>query len=137
MKKIFVASILLIAQAPQVFASTSTSTFPQPDKIKLGDTITFDKGPQGVLDFIDTMANWFFAILITISVIYILLAAFEYMSSKGGEGVEKAHKMLAYAAVGIAVAVLAKGIVFTVRKLVDRDSKPVSSINLIIPNYYA
>jgi len=123
MKKIFVL-VSGLALLPAVALAENT----------LGTPV---KEPNQIIEFIQTISSWVFAILLAVSVLYILLAAWQYLTSKGGEGVEKAHKMLAYAAVGIAVAVLAKGIVFTVRKLVDRDSKPVSSINLIIPNYYA
>lgn len=117
MKTLIASLTLFITQA-----GTALAAFPEvsPDK-KLGNN--FSGGPQDVLSFIDTMTNWFFALLLTIAVIYILLAAYNYMTGSGGEGVEKAHKMLLYAAVGIAIAVLSKGIVFTIRKLVDSDTK--------------
>lgn len=122
---ILTLALLTIATSPALAA------FPQPSGKGLSDlNETLAGGPKDAILFIDTMANWLFAILLTIAVIYILLAAYEYMSSKGGEGVEKAHKMLLYAAVGIAIAVLAKGIVFAVRKLVD-NSTPAASQTLI------
>lgn len=102
-----------------------TNPFPQPDD-RVKDNIL--AGPKSVLQFIDVISDWIFAILIAISVIYVLIAAYTYMSSKGGEGVESAHKMLMYAAVGIVVAVLAKGIVFTIRKVVDK-STPAETTN--------
>lgn len=106
--------------------SVTLAAFPQPSGTQLKDNLI--TGPQGVIGFIDVIANWIFAILITISVLYILLAAYKYMTSSG-ENVEAAHRMLLYAAVGIAVAVLSKGIVFTVRKLVDRNTTlPASTI---------
>jgi ATP/ADP translocase len=115
---------LFIASAGVALAK---SPFPEPTE-KLSDS--FDGGPKDVITFIDVMTNWFFALLLTIAVIFILLAAYHYMTGSGGEGVTKAHKMLLYAAVGIAVAVLAKGIVFAVRKLVDSDTtlKPASEL---------
>ena len=129
MKKVIATLTIFIAQA-----GVARAAFP---------TVSSDKqlrnnlsgGPKDVLSFIEVMTNWFFALLITIAVIYILLAAYNYMTGAGGEGVEKAHKMLLYAAVGIAVAVLSKGIVFAVRKLVDSDTKQPTTLLQTLNDY--
>ena len=71
-----------------------------------------------VLNVIDRITNWMFTIFLAVAVIMILIAAFKYLTSGGGENVAKAHKMILYAAVAIAVAVLAKGIVKVVESLV-------------------
>ena len=48
---------------------------------------------------------------ITVGVIYVVIAAFRYMTSNGSsEVVGKANKALMYAAIGIAIALIAKGI---------------------------
>lgn len=79
------------------------------------------EGPEGVLDFINSISNWVFAALLTISVLFILLAAYNYLTGSSGEGVEKAHKMITYAAVAIAIAVLSKGIVYVAAKLAGQQ----------------
>ena len=57
------------------------------------------------------LLNWLFTLAILWSVFQILLAAYKYMSSKGAEKETKeARQALIYAAVGIAVAVLAWGL---------------------------
>ena len=49
----------------------------------------------------------------------LLWAAYQYMFSQGNdENVKKAHKMIFWAVIGIAVAFLANGIVFVVEELV-------------------
>ncbi len=122
---------LLIALSLLMTGSVFASTFPQPSANGYSDLgNSLEGGPASVLNFIETMTNWLFAIILTLAVIFILLAAYNYMSGAGGEGVEKAHKMLLYAAVGIAVAVLAKGIVFAVRKLVDSNAKPTTQVQI-------
>ncbi len=75
----------------------------------------------GETGLLDRITDWIFAILLTISVIFVLLAAFKYLTSKGGEGVSDAHKMLIWAAVAIAVGILAKGFVNIVRILVTNE----------------
>ena len=107
--------ILVIALAAVVAAPVLVSAqaeLPPPQ-----DTI-LSQGAPGVIDLIRTITNWMFTILLVVAVIFILLAAFKYLASEGGEEVAVAHKMLIYAAVAIAVAFLAKGIVYVVAELV-------------------
>lgn len=73
--------------------------------------------PKTVIEYIQTIGNWFFTLLLALAVIYVLIAAFNYLKSEGGEGVEKAHKMLLYAAVAITIAIFAKGVVYVVASL--------------------
>jgi hypothetical protein len=48
----------------------------------------------------------------------VLVAAFKYLTSGGGEETASAHKMLLYSAVAIAVAILAKGVVNVVESII-------------------
>ena len=79
--------------------------------------------PTEALAFIGVVANWFFAILITVAVIFIILAAFTYLKSGGGEDTAKAHKKLIYAAIAVGVGVLAKGIVLVAGNIVGGNIK--------------
>jgi hypothetical protein len=63
-------------------------------------------GPSGVLCRIATQLFW---ILIVLSTIMVLYAAFIYLTAgENSQNVSKAHKTLAYAAIGVVVALLAK-----------------------------
>lgn len=73
---------------------------------------------QEVLDVIQKITNWMFTIFIAVAAAMIIYAAFTYLTSGGGEGVETAHKMLLYSAVAIAVATLSRGIVKLVENFV-------------------
>lgn len=73
-----------------------------------------------VVAVIDTIVNWFFAIIIGIAAIMIIYAGFLWMTSGGDE--EKtgnARKTLIYALIGVVVAVVAKGLVTLIRTLVE------------------
>ena len=87
----------------------------------VGDTL-LSNGAGGVIDVLDVVTNWMFTILLSLAVIFIILAAYKYLTSGGGEEVGSAHKMIMYAAIAIAVAFLAKGIVFVVQELVTGNS---------------
>ena len=121
MKKIIgsLALILLTAGLPAV--AFAQAHVPGADQTLLAN------GPSGVVSLIETITNWVFTILLVLAVLFILFAAFKYLTSGGGEEVGKAHKMLIYAAVAIAVAFLAKGIVFVVAELVTSGNGNVQS----------
>ncbi|MBU6500506.1 MAG: hypothetical protein KGJ89_01600 [Patescibacteria group bacterium] len=65
----------------------------------------------GFIGLICTAINWLFTFLIVLAVLFVLLAAFKYLTASGDpEKVKGASHQLIYAAVAVAVAVLAKGI---------------------------
>ena len=73
-----------------------------------------------LLNVINTLIDYLFTILLVLAVVFILIAAFRYLTAGGDEEkVAKAHQILIYAVVAIAVALLAQGIVFTVRQLIQ------------------
>jgi hypothetical protein len=68
------------------------------------------------------IAGYMFWILITLSTIMVLYAAFMYMTSQGDETkVSTATKTITYAAVAIVVALLAKGFPMLVASIVGAD----------------
>ena len=77
------------------------------------------EGPGGGIAILARITNWIFTILLALAVLFLILAAFYYLGSQGSEErVNKAHKMLMYTAVAVAVAILARGIVFLVNTVV-------------------
>jgi hypothetical protein len=79
-----------------------------------------DASPTIIVDLVNKVANWMFTFLLIIAVVYIILAAFNYLTSEGNEEkVTAAHKALVYAAVAIAVAVLSRGFVYIIRNVVE------------------
>lgn len=58
---------------------------------------------------------WLFTFAIVVSVIFIILAAFKYLTASGDEEkFNEAHRALIYGAVGIAVAIIARGVPYIV-----------------------
>jgi hypothetical protein len=90
---------------------------------QLGTNTLTASGGTGILPLMQVIANWIFTILLILAVIYILLAAFKYLTSEGNsEKITSAHRMLIYALVAVAVAFLAKGLIFVVQSLVGAHS---------------
>ena len=72
------------------------------------------KGPESgsaVLETIDAITDWIFAILMLVAVIFLVLAAFQFVTG-GGEPqkVNEARQKLLYAVIGIALALAANGV---------------------------
>lgn len=65
----------------------------------------------GVIALVCTAVNWLFTFLIVVAVVFVLLAAFKYLTAAGDpEKVKGASHSLIYAAVAVAVGILAKGV---------------------------
>jgi hypothetical protein len=75
---------------------------------------------QQLLNLMCNVFGWMFYGLIVLSLIMIIIAAFNYTTAGGeAEKVSKANKMILYAAIGIAVALLAKGIPLIVANFIS------------------
>lgn len=86
------------------------------------DTTGSPTNATGVLTAVDTIANWMFNGFLIIAVIFILVAAFHFLTSSGNtEKTSAAKKMLLYAIIAVVIAVSAKGIVKVAAKLVGAD----------------
>ena len=72
----------------------------------------------GTNSIITRITNWFFGIVLLIAIIMIIAAGFNYVVSGGNETkVKTAMNFLIYALVGVAIALLAKGLVFVICEL--------------------
>lgn len=73
-----------------------------------------------IVHFIDQAARWFFAVILALAVVYLLYAAFLYLTAAGDPGkTEKAKNIIIYAITGIAVALIAGGITSVVTSFFD------------------
>jgi len=73
---------------------------------------------EGVICIINTAVNWLFFLLIALVVIFIILAAFKYLTAAGDpEKVKSANHTLIYAVVAIVVAIIAKALPYLVGTL--------------------
>jgi hypothetical protein len=79
---------------------------------------------QGLLNFMCTIFGFMFYGLITLSIIMIVIAGFNYTTAgDNGEKVSKATKMILYASIGVAVALLAKAVPPLVANLLGANGK--------------
>ena len=78
-------------------------------------------GPQTgaeLLVTIDTVTNWIFAGFASLAVVMVLIAAIQFVKAGGNpEKISEARQKLIWAAVGVAVALAAKGFVPVMRSI--------------------
>jgi len=90
----------------------------------IGSISTIDT-PDGVLNAISDITDWVFSGFLAIAVIMVLIAAFNFLVAGGDtEKFTTAKKSLLYSAIAIAIAVLAKSIVYISAALVGAKINP-------------
>lgn len=73
---------------------------------------------ERIIGILDRFISWLFAILLALAVIFIIMAAFKYLTAAGDmEKIKSAHSMLIYAMVALGVGLISRGLVFLVRQL--------------------
>lgn len=101
-----IATLMPVALAPRAFG-IETPTAPITD-------------PQGIVDIINTVAGWFFAVFLALAVVFLLWAAFQYLTAAGNQDrVDKAKNTLIYSVVAIVVALVAGGLVQVISGILD------------------
>jgi magnesium-transporting ATPase (P-type) len=78
--------------------------------------------PQTAINTLCLIAGWMFTFLIVFAIIFVILAAFNYLTAGGDpEKVKTASNQLIYAAVAVAVAIFAKGLPLLVSGLLGSN----------------
>jgi len=71
-----------------------------------------------LLAALDTLTNWLFTLLLIVAVIFLIIAAYNFVTAQGdSDKVTKARNFVLYALIGVAVAVAAKALVAFVQMI--------------------
>jgi phosphoglycerol transferase MdoB-like AlkP superfamily enzyme len=71
-----------------------------------------------IWEVLDRITNWLFSILLVVAVIFIIIAAFQFITAGGDPTkVASARNWVLYALIGVAVALLARGLVTFVSRI--------------------
>jgi hypothetical protein len=110
-KSLIASLVLVVFLAPavpmalaQIQQPDQVINLPAPDQTGITDTGT-------IFDSICTVLNYVFTALIILAILFVLIAAFKYLTAGGDpEKVKAASKTLIFAAVAVAVGILAQAI---------------------------
>lgn len=73
-----------------------------------------------VMVIFDSLTNWLFAVLLVIAAIFIILAAYMFVTAYGDvDKTKKARDFVIYALIGVLVGFAAKGLVMLVERIVS------------------
>lgn len=65
-------------------------------------------------------ADWLFTILIAVGIVFLILAAFQYLSAAGNaEKLSQANRMMLYTMIAFALGIVARGVVFLVNEIIQ------------------
>lgn len=79
--------------------------------------------PENLITKLCGLMGWLFTFIVVFAILAILIAAFRYVTANGDqEAVEGANKALVYAAVAVALAVVAKAVPYVVIGFLSNDS---------------
>ena len=91
---------------------------------------TLKRGGDSIVNLIKEVGSWLFTIFMVLAVIFLILAAYKYLFSGGSLAkkdspaeVQKAHKMLIYAVIAVAIAVLAPVIVNVLASFIKTNAQ--------------
>ena len=93
--------------------------------------------PNQFLDVIASVVKWTYAIFFIITVMFVLFAAFNYLT--GGDDAEKiksAHQQIMYAAIAVAIALLAVGFSLIIKRFLGSSSSSESGSRTQAPAYF-
>ncbi|MDP4007502.1 MAG: hypothetical protein Q8P55_02865 [bacterium] len=90
-----------------------------PGDFRAGGDLQVPTSGAAILGRIQLIANWVFAFFLAISLIYIIMAAFQFVTA-GAEPakIDQARQKLLYAVIGIAIGLLVFGIPSIIRNIV-------------------
>lgn len=73
---------------------------------------------QGLINLINTIGNWLFAGILSLSAVFLIYSGFLFVTAQGDPGkVGQARDMLKYCLIGVVVAVAARGLVAVVQSI--------------------
>ena len=83
-----------------------------------------------IWEILDRALNWFFGIAIVIAAIMLVYAGFNYVTAAGNEEkIKTATKTLIFALIGVAIALLAKGLPLLIQEFLQGNNSTSESFN--------
>jgi hypothetical protein len=115
---IALASLILVVLAPVSFAACAPNT---PVGVPC-DNVYTNSGPTTVYSILSNIISIAFYILMFLAVLFIIFAAFKYLTAQGNpENLETAQRMLLYAVVAIVVGLLARSVPLIISSFVNNN----------------
>lgn len=111
MKKILLSLLLGLLVIMPVGSAMATEQLPDTEDLKIQ---TF----SDIISLLEKLVDWFYAILLVVAAFYLVWGGLDFIFSGGDdEKVKSGRKKIQYALVGVAIAVVANGLMSIVTNL--------------------
>ena len=121
-KFIFITSIIFLIFLPFLVGAITPGTIPGAKE--LGTPESPIKTSGGLLDTIASIVKWVYIVFFIVAVLFILIAAFNYLTGGGQpEKIKLAHTQLMYALIAIAIALMSVGAVTIIKNFLSPTSE--------------
>ncbi len=109
-----VAVLMFLFMPAFIFSAVSNPTESLPTK----EQVSGLSDKAGIEAVLNSIVNWVFAVMVVVGTIFVILAAFQFVTGGGDPAkVAEARQKLIWAILGFAVAVLARAILPLVKSL--------------------
>ena len=126
--------IMMFSFLITVAAKIDPGTIPEAGQIGIQQESPVRDVP-GLVGTVADIVSWTYTIFFAVAVIFILFAAFNYLTAQGQpEKIQTAHKMLIWAVVAIVVALLAVGVNTIVKNFLEEAGGGAPQEDLRIPS---
>lgn len=106
---------------PFLVGAITPGTVPKAEELKTPESPI--KTPQGLLGAVASIVKWVYIVFFIVAVLFILIAAFNYLTGGGQpEKIKTAHTRLIYAVIAIAIALMAVGAVQIIKSFLEEKS---------------
>ncbi len=117
----FIALIVFSMFLPFLTGAITPGTIPSAGELGIPESPIEE--PEGLLYVVAGVVEWVYVIFLIIAVMYVLFAAYNYLTGASEpEKIKKARSQLIYAAIAIAVALLAVAFVSIVKNLLTTET---------------
>lgn len=119
---IFISLIVFSISLPFLTGAITPGTVPSAGELGIPESPIEE--PEELLDVVAGVVTWTYVIFFIIAVMYVLFAAYNYLTGADEpETIKKARRQLIYAAIAIIVALLAYGIVAIVENFLKQPTE--------------
>lgn len=124
---LIITSIGLLLISPLfVTAAVTPGGIPTYEQLGIKEKPPVEDVP-GLINAIADIVKWVYTIFLIVAVMFILIAAFNYLTAGGQpEKIKSAHTQLIYAAIAIAIALLAVGAVAIIKDVLQQGGEEES-----------
>lgn len=128
MKKFFAISTIFLGFLPFSVLAITPGTIPGANELGIPEAPVKTSG--GLLNILSDVVGWVYTIFFIIAVLFIIFAAFNFLTAQGDlEKIKSARNQIMWAVVAIVVALMAVGANAIIKNFLQGETNPAGNAN--------